>query len=84
MNHSTGIYDPKRGVFRKRSGVGAINGVSDILGVYKGRLFAIEVKSEKGRPTLEQVVFIQDVRRHGGIAFVAKNLSDVDRELLSI
>lgn len=43
-NHTTGIYDPTKKVFRKSNNPFLINGVSDILGVYQGRFMAIEVK----------------------------------------
>lgn len=43
-NQSTGIYDPKKGVFRKKP-ANHINGTSDILGCLPdGRFFALEVK----------------------------------------
>jgi hypothetical protein len=43
-NHSQGIFDPGRKVFRKSRNVHHINGVSDILGVIDGKFLAIEVK----------------------------------------
>lgn len=52
-------------------------GVSDIIGVFNGRFLAIEVKAAGGRVTPEQERFIETVRRHGGIAFVARSIDDV-------
>jgi hypothetical protein len=43
-NQSTGIFDPKKKVFRKSNNVHHINGVSDILGIVDGKFLAIEVK----------------------------------------
>ena len=43
-NQSTGIFDPRKGVYRKSRNVHHINGVSDILGIIDGKFLAIEVK----------------------------------------
>jgi len=83
-NNSTGIYDPKRGVFRKSKNKFAINGVSDILGIHNGRALAIEVKapSDKIGASQDQQKFIDRILREGGIAGVARSVSDV-REILA-
>jgi len=81
-NNSTGIYDAKRGCYRKQQNKWAINGVSDILGVHHGRLLAIEVKTPSGKVTAEQQEFIDRVQREGGIAFVARSVADV-RQMLA-
>ena len=53
-------------------------GVSDIIGCTPtGKFFAIEVKTEKGRPTQEQLDFLVDVQRHEGIVFIARSVNDV-------
>jgi hypothetical protein len=52
-------------------------GVSDIIGCYKGRMIAIELKSPKGTASPDQERFIQNVKDAGGIAFIAKSLDDV-------
>jgi hypothetical protein len=60
-------------------------GMSDVLGMttdhYGGRLLAIEVKRPTGRATADQVAFLETVRRNGGIAFIARSVDDVLREL---
>lgn len=43
-NQSTGVFDPKKGTFRKSRNVHHINGVSDILGIIDGHFLAVEVK----------------------------------------
>lgn len=43
-NNSTGVFDPRKRVFRKSKNPHHINGVSDILGILEGRFLAIEVK----------------------------------------
>ena len=60
-------------------------GCSDLLGqmkaAYGGRLIAVEVKRE-GEPLMDhQRAFLNEVRAAGGVAFVARNLTDCEREL---
>lgn len=44
-NQTAGYFDTKRGVFRKHKSKHALNGVSDILGIFPdGTFLAIEVK----------------------------------------
>ena len=54
-------------------------GCSDILGQLKdGRLLAVECKRPKGgKLSSDQLHFLDMVRNHGGVAFVATNLHDV-------
>ena|SRR5690554_763162 len=49
-------------------------GSSDIVGIAPdGRFLAIEVKTPTGRPTKEQLRFIEAVRNAGGIAGIARS-----------
>lgn len=77
-NNSTAIYDPVRKVFRKSKNKYAINGVSDILGVFNGQFLAIEVKRpcNKERPEHQQN-FIDLINKNGGIAFFATSIDEV-------
>lgn len=77
QNDSVGIYDPVKKIYRKNRSAYHLNGVSDILGIIGGRFLAIEVKSETGRLTPEQRVFIAHINEEGGVAFVARSLRDV-------
>ena len=73
-NHTTGIYDQRKGIFRRLGQ----KGMSDILGVLKGgRFVAIEVKIKPNKPTADQLAFLQKVRNTGGIGIVAYSLDDV-------
>lgn len=81
VNVQTGIYDPELGIFRKLNGFGMRLGVSDILGIFKGKLICIEVKSKTGRPTAAQIEFLDDVNKHGGIGFIARSVEDVIEKL---
>ncbi len=54
-------------------------GCSDLLGQLKdGRLLAVECKRPKGgKLSSDQMHFLEMVRNHGGVAFVATSLHDV-------
>ena len=57
-------------------------GCPDVLGQLRdGRLLGVEVKAQAGRLRPEQAVFLERIRGAGGVAFVARNLRDVMREL---
>ena len=57
-------------------------GSSDILGILDdGRFLAIEVKGPKGRASMAQLVFLAEIAKRGGLAFVAWGVEDVEREL---
>lgn len=84
-NQSTGLYDPSKGIFRKAKSKYLINGVSDILGVYRGRMLAIEVKTPQNKKRTEsQNQFIETVINYGGIAFYATSVKEVDERLKEI
>ena len=46
-----------------------------------GRLLGVEVTAAKGKLRPGQAVFLERIRRAGGMAFVARNCRDVMREL---
>ena len=57
-------------------------GCPDVLGQLRdGRLLGVEVKAKTGRLRPEQAVFLERIRGAGGVAFVARDLRDVLREL---
>ena len=85
-NHTTGIWDSKKKIFRPLQGF-SIKGVSDIIGVIAptGTMIAIEVKSPEGlkvynrqstRHVQEQKAFLDTVKHYGGIAGVASSIED--------
>ena len=75
-NESVGVFDVKRGIFRKKHGHRMVGG-SDILGIYKNKFLAIEVKAPKKYATKEQKAFLDSVNIQGGIGFVARSIADV-------
>jgi penicillin-binding protein-related factor A (putative recombinase) len=77
---SQGTFDPIKKQFRSPSKYFK-RGVSDILGIFEGRPLAIEVKSEKGRLSVHQKIFLQQWEDHGGITIVARSVKDVMEKL---
>lgn len=55
-------------------GLGVRAGVSDIIAVHAGRIFALELKAEGGRASEAQMEFIADIERAGAFACVAVGL----------
>ncbi len=67
-------------------GLGSQKGVSDIIGIYKGKFLAIEVKREDAlkcpyncnhETCSLQAIFLRLVKSQGGIALVARSIDDV-------
>ena len=54
----------------------------DMVGQRVAVFTAIEVKTETGRPTPEQLKFLDAVRNAGGIACVARSVEDAERALI--
>jgi hypothetical protein len=80
-NDSVGIYDSKRGVYRKKKKEHHINGVSDIIGIHRGRFMAIEVKTKTGTASDDQKLFIARILKEGGIAGIARSVADARKIL---
>lgn len=77
--NNTGAYKDGQRFIR----YGLCEGSSDIIGIYKGRFLAMEVKSTMGQPTQKQLNFINAVIKAGGIAGIVRSKEDV-KKLLAI
>ena len=77
-NNNTPTYDKKRKTYRAMPKY-SIKGVSDLVGIYKGKPLYIEVKKLKPKtyPSKEQKIFIKRVNEEGGLAFIARSIDDV-------
>ena len=74
-NHdgSITIYNPRR------FNTGLPQGFSDLFGVCpSGQAVFIEVKAEKGRPTKEQVNFLEVMRSQGALTGIARSADDAE------
>ena len=56
---------------------GLCKGSSDIIGLTpSGQFLAVEVKKRTGKPTKEQLTFIDAINEQGGIAGIARSVED--------
>ena len=55
---------------------GLCKGSADLIGILDGRFVALEVKTERGRVSPEQQLFLDLVRRRGGFAAVVRSIDD--------
>ena len=55
---------------------GLCPGSADLIGIYKGRFVAMEVKLPGQKPRPDQVRFLQHVEDMGGIAGVVTSVED--------
>lgn len=81
VNASRGVYSQKLKRYFTMVGKGHRKGVPDLLGIWHGKPLAIELKAAGGRASKEQLDFIEEFSRNGGIAFISNSLEDVIREL---
>lgn len=55
---------------------GGVPGQADIMGCWRGRFFAIEVKTKDGRVSPQQAAWGAAVQKCGGIYIVARSVDD--------
>jgi len=75
--NNTGIYKQATGQYippRQK-------GISDLVACKNGQFIAIEVKTEKGKLTEYQQLFLDQVKACGGIAIVARSVDDLEKQL---
>jgi hypothetical protein len=73
---TVGTFDQKLGRFRKPS-LWYRLGVSDIICCHWGRFIALEVKTKTGSLSVNQKLFIGDVKASGGFAFTVRSIEEV-------
>jgi len=54
------------------------SGLSDMIVVYRGEAFFIELKSKTGRVSKEQIAFLDSVSRAGAHHMVCRSVEDVE------
>jgi hypothetical protein len=62
-------------------GLGVRAGVSDIIAIHQGQIFALEIKAPGGRPTEAQLEFIDDMRNAGAFTSIAEGLDQAIRTI---
>lgn len=75
-HRNVGIYKKETGTYIPLAF--GEKGISDLLACAPdGRFWAIEVKKPGGRPSPDQLAFIESVKRNNGVAFIAESLDEV-------
>lgn len=74
--NTVGVYDAKSKSFRKKPKY-SMNGVSDIILVYKGSVHFIEVKTKVGKQSKEQKAFEEKVLDNGGFYRLVTGIDDM-------
>ena len=59
-------------------------GAADVIGCYRGRYVAVEVKAGKDVLSEKQLEWLNDARRAGGVTVIAYSLQDVIDALAGI
>ena len=54
--------------------MGVVPGTPDIIAIYQGRVYALELKSEGGRATATQLATIAALERAGAFTAIAEGL----------
>lgn len=81
FRNNCGLFTTENGE-KVRTGLAV--GSSDLIGWLgdgSGRFLAIEVKTGHGRPTKEQINFIDAVNSAGGVAFIAHSVKEAYEKL---
>lgn len=58
-------------------GLGSFRGLPDLMAVKDGKIYGIEVKTEKGKLSENQKEFLGTFEARGGVPVVARKLEDV-------
>ena len=59
--------------------MGLKTGVSDLILLYQGKVYFLEIKTEKGKQSPEQKQFQKDVEKQGFIYLILRSLDDAER-----
>jgi len=72
-------------VMRIHQSLGSQKGISDLIAIKDGWVIFIECKSQhaKSRQSGEQLIFQQQIEKHGGIYVLARSYEDVERAIKS-
>lgn len=82
FRNNSGVFRPENADGSRRFVRFGAVGTGDIVGLTKqGRFFSIEVKRQGSKPTPDQLAFMENVSKSGGLAILAYSLDDVIKQL---
>lgn len=64
-------------VLRQQQGLGCVKGVADLVALRGGRTVWLEIKTQTGRQTADQVDFERAIVVHGGEYLVIRSVDDL-------
>lgn len=67
-----GYRRPREAAIMK--GLGVVAGVPDVMVIFRGAVYALELKAEGGRPTAAQFAAVDNIRNAGGFAAICYGL----------
>ena len=76
--NNVGVYDPVKKIHRKLP-KWAIKGVSDLIVVWRGQTFFIELKAPKGKLSPDQEAFQASVENNDGDYHVVRSVEDIQQ-----
>ena len=77
VTHS--VYTSKKGITSDRRWRSGVRGGSDILGITKdGRFLAVECKIKPNKTTVQQDMFLEEIRNRGGVALVIYSQEEIE------
>lgn len=71
-----GYYDEKTGTWRKHKNPYVAVGHSDLILLYHGNTTYVEMKTQEGRQTKDQISFQEWIRHYGGSYYICRSLDD--------
>ena len=77
-----GVFDPKTRRFRKNHSRHVHNGTHDILGVYEGQFFSIEVKAGYNKASTDQIKFKMNIEKANGYSLITNNFIECKKAFL--
>ena len=77
------IWNAKTGAFRRMPAY-SVNGVPDIIVIYKGKFIGLEVKNETGKQQKSQINFENLCKSNGAYYKVVRSVGDVQEFLARI
>lgn len=74
-HNNVGVWDKSKGVYRRNPQT--LKGIADIIGFDDfGRIIAVEIKNKKDKLTDAQKLFLEQIRKRGGGAFVCSDFTE--------
>lgn len=67
-----------------QGGMYSYPGISDYIAIRDGLVLFIEVKSDRGIQSQEQINFERNIIDHSGVYFVARSVEDVDNKICEL